>query len=307
MVRMTLAVIARSLFSVRLSGADVRVISDGISAIQAFMVRQIVHPYLRGWFAVSGELARHHAIRAQGDKILARIIDERRSEMPLNDDFLQLLLDAGPGDIGHSFTRQQVLDESMQMLVAGHETSSNVLTWLLYLLSRDSDWLELVRKELHNVLRSEPLGTRHLPNLPLTTAVVQEAMRLFPPFWMIDRTAVADDRVGGFAVPAGTTIIAFIYGAHRDPSRWSRPECFVPDRFRGSARELRNTFDYLPFGAGPRTCIGFNYAMLQMTLILSVILARYRFELTDEALVESRAMITLRPKSAIRMRFQRLQ
>src|SRR5262249_23390947 len=190
MVRITLAIIMRSLFSVRLAPEDESVISGGITAIQAFMVRQIVHPYLKKWFALSGELAKHHEMRAQGDRILERIVERRRSQSAPNDDFLQLLLEAGSDDIGCRFTAQQILNESMHMLMAGHETSSNGLTWLLHLLSLHPNWLTEVRSELFSVVGGEPLSARHLTDLPLTTAAIEEAMRLFPPFWMIDRTAI---------------------------------------------------------------------------------------------------------------------
>jgi cytochrome P450 len=304
MVRITLAIIMRSLFSVRLAPEDEFVISGGITAIQAFMVRQIVHPYLKKWFALSGELAKHHEMRAQGDRILERMVERRRSQSAPNDDFLQLLLEAGSDDICCRFTAQQILNESMHMLMAGHETSSNGLTWLLHLLSLHPNWLAQVRSELCSVVGSEPLSARHLTDLPLTTAAIEEAMRLFPPFWMIDRTAIEDDDACGFAIPAGTTVVAFIYGAHHDPKRWSHPESFAPNRFGGKANESRSGFDYLPFGAGPRSCIGFNYAMIQMTVILSAILAKYRFEAVDPGPVRPRAMITLRPRDGIRMRFE---
>jgi cytochrome P450 len=306
MVRMTLATIMRSLFSVRLPPEDESVISSGITAIQRFMVRQIVHPYLKKWFALSGQLAKHHEIRSQGDQILERIVQQRRARSAPNDDFLQLLLDAGAKDTGCGFTPRQILDESMQMLVAGHETSSNVLTWLLYLLNLHPAWLAKIRSELCSVVGNEPLAARHLVNLPLTTAAIEEAMRLFPPFWMIDRTAIDDDAAGGFAIPAGTTVIAFIYGVHHDPKRWSDPEVFAPSRFGGKANELRTSFDYLPFGAGARSCIGSNYAMMQITVILSAILTKYQFEAVDLAPAKARAMITLRPRDGIRMRFERL-
>jgi cytochrome P450 len=306
MVRITLAIIMRSLFSVRLAPEDESVISSGITAIQAFMVRQIVHPYLKKWFALSGELAKHREMRAQGDRILERIVERRLAQPAPKDDFLQLLLEAGSDEIGWRFTPQQILNESMHMLLAGHETSSNVLTWLLHLLSLHPSWLAEVRSELLSVLGSEPLSADHLEDLPLTTAAIEEAMRLFPPFWMIDRIAVEDDDACGFAIPAGTTVVAFIYGAHHDPNRWSHPETFTPNRFGGKANELRSGFDYLPFGAGPRSCIGSNYAMIQMTVILSAILTKYRFEADDPMPARARAMITLRPMDGIRMRFEPL-
>jgi cytochrome P450 len=302
--RMTLATIMQSLFSVRLAPGDAATIIDGLTAFQAFTTRQIVHPYLRRWFELSGEVARHHDMRSQVDRILARIV-ERRGAQP-KDDFLQLLVDAGPDDIGRRFTPQQILDESVHMIVGGHETSSVALTWLLHLLSLNPEWGAQIRTELSRVVGDEPLGARHLADLPLTTAAIEEAMRLFPPFWMTDRTAIEDDDACGFAIPAGAAIIVFIYGAHHDPKRWSNPQDFMPGRFGGKVNESRFGFDYLPFGAGPRSCIGFQYAMIQMTVILSAILTRYRFRAVDQTPVRPRPMITLRPRERIRMYFEPL-
>ena len=186
--RMTLATIMQSLFSVRLEPEEAAMIRGGLNAFQAFTVRQIVHPYLRKWFELSGELARHHEMRSQVDRILERIVEPRRLER--KDDFLQLLVDAGPDDLGRAFTPQQILDESVHMIVGGHETSSVALTWLLHLLSLNPEWSAQVRSEIRSVVGNAPLAARHLADLTLTTGVIEEAMRLFPPFWMTDRTAI---------------------------------------------------------------------------------------------------------------------
>lgn len=302
--RLTLATIMQSLFSVRLKPEEAAMIIGGIDAFQAFTLQQIVHPYLRTWFDLSGELARHHEMRTQVDRILERIVEQRHAEP--KDDFLQLLVDAGPDDIGREFTAQQILNESVHMIVGGHETSSVALTWLLHLLSLNPEWGAEVRSELRRVVGDEPLA-HHLTDLPVTTAAIEEAMRMFPPFWMTDRTAIEDDDACGFAIPAGATIIVFIYGAHHDPKRWSGPEDFMPGRFSGKVNESRFGFDYLPFGAGPRSCIGFQYAMIQMTVILSAIVTRYRFRAVDPTPVKPRPMITLRPRERIRMHFEPLR
>lgn len=302
MNRMALASIMRSLFSVRLSPQDTELISEGIDTLQRFVVRQILHPYLATWFELSGELERHFAIRRQVDLILGKIVEQHGRQ----DDFLQLLIDAGPDDLGYAFTPQQVLNESVHMLVAGHETSANVLTWLLHLLSLDPAWAARIRDELDGVLGDAAFAAHHLPDLPLTTAAIEEAMRLFPPFWMIDRTAIEDDEAGGFPIPAGTPVFAFIYGAHHDPARWREPERFMPGRYDGRANESRASFDFLPFGAGPRSCLGFQYSMIQMTVILSTLMRRFRFTSVEPTLARSRAMLSLRPREEIRMRFERI-
>jgi cytochrome P450 len=198
-----------------------------------------------------------------------------------------------------------VLSESMQLLVAGHETSSNGLSWLLYLLSMHPETLERVRDEFGSVLGDRPLSHGDVMSFPFTTQVIQEALRLYPPFWMIDRMAINDDRVGDVVIPAGSMVIVYVYGAHHARRAWDSPEEFRPERFVKEKEKLRTPFTYLPFGGGPRVCIGNHYAMLQILMILSTILRRYAFQLVPRQDIEARAMVILRPKQGIRMHFTR--
>ena len=142
-------------------------------------------------------------------------------------------------------------------------------------------------------------------SFPFTTQVIQEALRLYPPFWMIDRMAINDDRVGDVVIPAGSMVIVYVYGAHHARRVWDSPEEFRPERFVKEKEKLRTPFTYLPFGGGPRVCIGNHYAMLQILMILSTILRRYAFQLAPRQDVEARAMVILRPKQGIRMHFTR--
>jgi len=133
--------------------------------------------------------------------------------------------------------------------------------------------------------------------------VIFEGLRLYPPFWMIDRMAVADDRVGDVVIPSGSMVIVYVYGAHHARRYWPNPEEFDPERFTKEEMKLRTPFTYLPFGGGPRVCIGQHYAMLQILMILSELIRRYDFELVSGQTIEARPMVILRPKSGIRMTF----
>jgi cytochrome P450 len=301
LMKMTFAMVARSLFGARLRDEDIDVVSDTICTVQEFIVRQTLQPYLNPWFAVSGELRRHEEMRIRADSILMAYIKTRRQQ-PAGNDLLQTLMDARYSD-GEGMTDELVLSESMQLLVAGHETSSNALSWLLYLLSTRPDCLERVRQEFDSVLGDAPLTFTDVPKFEFTTQVIQEALRLYPPFWMIDRMAVADDRVGDIAIPRGSMVIVYVYGAHHAPRYWDHPESFDPSRFTKVNEKLHAPFTYLPFGGGPRGCIGGNYAMLQILMILSDVLRNYDFQLTPGQQIEARPMVILRPRHGIRMTF----
>jgi cytochrome P450 len=211
-------------------------------------------------------------------------------------------LDARYSD-GEGMSDELVLSESMQLLVAGHETSSNALSWLLYLLSSRPDCLERVRQEFDAVLGDAQLSHGDVMKCEYTTQVIQEGLRLYPPFWMIDREAIADDQIGDIAIPKGSMVIVYVYGAHHAPHNWPDPERFDPERFTKSKLKQLTPFTYLPFGGGPRVCIGNQYAMLQILMILSELLRKYDFELTPGQSIEARPMVILRPKHGIRMAF----
>ena len=301
LMKMTFAMVARSLFGARLKDEDIDLVSHTICTVQEFIVRQTIQPYLNPWFAASGELRKHEEMRVRADSVLMAYIKQRRHQEP-GHDLLQTLMDARYND-GEGMSDELVLSESMQLLVAGHETSSNGLSWLLYLLSSRPDCLERVRQEFHSVLGEAPLSHADVPKFEFTTQVIQEALRLYPPFWMIDREAVADDRAGDIDIPRGSTVIVYVYGAHHAPRYWERPESFEPDRFIKTNEKLRTPFTYLPFGGGPRVCIGNQYAMLQILMILSDLLRKYDFQLTPGQTIEPRPMVILRPKHGIRMTF----
>jgi cytochrome P450 len=301
LMKITFAMVARSLFGARLKDQDIDLVSHTICTVQEFIVRQTLQPYLNPWFAVSGELRRHEDMRTRADAVLLEYIKKRRNEPP-GQDLLQTLMDARYSD-GEGMKDELILSESMQLLVAGHETSSNALSWLLYLLSSRPDCLEKVRQEFDSVLGEAPLNHSDVPKFEFTTQVIMEALRLYPPFWMIDRMAIADDRVGDIAIPSGSTVIVYVYGAHHAPRHWQNPENFDTGRFTKGNEKLQSPFTYLPFGAGPRGCIGGNYAMLQILMILSVLLRKYDLHLAPGQIIEARPMVILRPKHGIRMTF----
>jgi len=301
MMKITFAMVGKSLFGAKLKEEDIDLISEAILTVQEFMVRQTIQPYLNPWFSVSGEQRRHEEMTARAFAILGDYIRRRREEEP-GHDLLQILMDARYSD-GSAMSDDLVVSESMQLLVAGHETSSNALSWTLYLLSKHPDCVERIRDEFDCVLGDKPLGFSDVPKFEFTTQVINEALRLYPPFWMVDRMALADDRAGDVDIPRGSTVVVFIYGTHHSPRYWENPESFDPERFSKANEKQHTPFAHLPFGAGPRGCIGGNYAMLQMLMILSVLLRKYDLQLVPGQTIEPRPMVILRPEHGIRMSF----
>jgi cytochrome P450 len=305
MVHFTLSLVGKSIFGRDLKDAELAQVGDAISTIQAFIVRQIVQPYKIPWFRISGESRRHQKMRVEADQILRRYVETRRREGGDHHDLLQMMLDTPYKDAGEPMSDDQVLIESLQLMVAGNETSSNALAWTFYLLARHPDCRDRIHGEVCDVFADGPIDYGGLHRLSFTVQVLDEAMRLYPPFWMIDRIAKRSDNIQGVHIPAGVTVIPYIYGAHRNLGSWEDPETFDPGRFAPERRSGRHPFAHIPFGGGPRVCIGSNMAIMQMLLVLVSFVRRYDFRMASEASVAIDPMMILRPGGAINLCFER--
>ncbi len=304
MVMLTLCLVGKSIFGRSMSETELTQIGHTISTIQAFIVRQIVQPYKIPWFRISGQSARHQRLREAGDKMVLEHIRARREAGCGETDLLRLLLETPYHDTGEPMTEDQVMVESIQLMVAGNETSSIGLAWVFYLLAKHPQYIRSIREEVTSVLGDGPIDFAGLHELKLTLRVIDEALRLYPPFWMIDRVALRDDDLCGIQIPADTMVIPYIYGTHRNSTHWKNSDAFDPTRFEPGRRKGASPFSYLPFGGGPRSCIGKNMALVQMLLIVVTFVRKYDFEMVSEAPVGIRPMMLLRPEGPIVMRFR---
>lgn len=304
MVRFTLRLVGRAIFGRSMRNEELEQIGDTISTIQAFILRQIVQPYRIPWFRLSGQSARHQRLRRDAEAIALRHIQARRAEGIGDTDLLRILLDAPYHDTGERMSEPLALIESLQLLVAGTETSSNALTWILHLLSLHPEHILAIRDEVEAVIGSDPMDFRNLHQLEGTVRVVDEALRLYPPFWMIDRIALEDDDVAGVRIPAGSMVIPYIYGTHRNPAHWTDVETYDPRRFERDRSGERHPFAYIPFGGGPRICLGGNMALMQMLLIVATVVRRYDFRPANDTPVGTQPMMLLRPRGAVAMHFR---
>ena len=241
------------------------------------------------------------------------VINERRrkgakmrgGEGAGSDDLLSMLMDASDEDSGERMTDEQLRVEVTTFLLAGQETTSLALTWTWYLLSQNPAARQRLEGEIDTVLNGRPPEYADLANLPYTRMVVDEAMRLYPPAWGFSRQALSDDTLGGFRLPQGWLAFVIPYVLHRLPAYWKDPETFDPERFSPERSADRPKFVYLPFGAGPRQCIGNQFALIESQLSVATLAQRFRLQLAAGQRVEPWPLITLRPRYGMSMTVER--
>ncbi len=300
MARLTLAIVARTLFS-----ADVTSEADEIGAA----LSQTLGLFDRALMPFSEWIEKlrlpafrrfEHA-RERLDRTIYRMIADHRASGRDVGDLLSMLLLAQDEETGVGMTDLQVRDEALTLFLAGHETTANALTWTWYLLSQNPDAEARLHAEIDDVLGGRLPCWDDLPRLRETEMVFAEAMRLYPPAWGIGRRALENYRIGSYEIPAGSILLMSPYVVHRDPRWFPEPEKFDPDRWLPDYAVARPKFSYFPFGGGMRVCIGERFAKMEGVLLLAVIAQRWRFRLAAGHRVETRAVITLRPKYGMQM------
>lgn len=242
------------------------------------------------------------------DDVVFRIIAERRAvasaTKSYGDDLLGMLMEATTEE-GSGMDDQQLRDELITMVLAGHETTANLMAWTFYLLSKHPEIERRVREEAERVLGDRDATLDDVKGLEYTKMVLEESLRLYPPAWAFERQAIAPDQLGPYPIEAGSIIGFSPYVMHRHPAFWENPEGFDPERFSPERAAKRPRYAYLPFGGGPRTCVGNHFAMMEAQIILAMIVRDFRMELVSSHPVVLDPMITLRPKHGIKMRRRR--
>jgi len=195
----------------------------------------------------------------------------------------------------------QVRDEIMTMLIAGHETVASALTWTWYLLSQNPQEQERLRDEINSVLQDRDPRAEDLPAMQRTACIFSEALRLYPPAWVITRKAIEEDDLCGYHIPSGALVIISPYVVHRRNDFWEDPLAFQPDRFLADAESKQHRFSYIPFGGGPRLCIGSQFAAVEAHLIMAMITQKCRLVLDPSAQIKMDALVTLRPQHGLPM------
>lgn len=287
MNRLAFDIVMNTLFNVPTPEAQRVELSRFISETQDFVIRDLRHPHLSWWFRLSGELKEKHTRARRARQIIAGFIQERRTSVGGHGDLLDMLLQSVYEDTGESMLEEQMIDEILVLIIAGHETTANALSWILYLLATNPTEQSIFRDKTMN------LGLAEITNDPYIRAVINEGLRLYPPAYISDRVALHDDTFNGYTFPAKTILILFYYDLHRDPRYWSHPARFQPERFLDvSLREKGNIF--FPFGSGPRLCIGNNFAMAEMAIFLHHFIMQFEIRASSYTPV-MKAQVTLKP------------
>ena len=289
-------VVAKSLFSrtdIREKMNQLQEITEGC---QRMLIREMRQPYLNWYFRWSGMIDKYLARADEGREILNSIVEERIDSGTEKDDLLDMLLHAQYEDGAH-MSRKQLIDEVMILFTAGHETTANALSFALYLLAKNPGVQDKIYEEVSRLDYTGPLKLEIFKELTYTKSAIEEAMRIFPPVYVIDRVVRDDDQVGGLFLKKGNLVLMSVYELHRNKGFWKDPEEYRPERFvEMSPREYAEY--YYPFGAGPRMCIGNNFAMYEMILAVSSILSKYRVA-TKMQEMPINPLISLKPLEAL--------
>jgi cytochrome P450 len=300
MMRLTLEIVAKTLFDAEISGDSGQVSAAMDTLMRAFVVRTARLVSLPHWLPTPMNIRVERAIRRL-EQILRSIITERRKSGEDRGDLLSMLLRAQDEESGRLMTDTQLRDEVMTLFAAGHETTANTLAWAWFLLSKHPEAEARLHEELGTVLDGRPPSVTDLPRLHYAESVINETLRVYPTVWMVGRENIEPLELGGYPIPVGTTVFMPQWVIHRDARWFDDPDVFRPERWEGGLLQRMHRYAYFPFGGGPRICIGNNFALMESTLILATVAQKFRLRLADDARVTPLATMTLRPAHGVKV------
>lgn len=298
----TMRIVCRTLFSTDVQGHQLTGLSHALESLNYLANKRIVGPIRFPLWLPTPDRRRFLREAALVDTLIYGFIDQRRTGQTAHDDLLDMLLNAEDEETGERMSDRQLRDECVTLFAAGHETSAVAMGWIVYLLAQHPDVVARLRQEVTQSLGETGVPTvENLRSLPYTTRVIQESMRLYPPAWVLSRRALADDQFREYIIPARATVLLSPYLLHRHPGHWSNPDQFDPDRFLPEKIKGRHPYAYLPFGAGPRLCIGNQFALMEMQILLALFVQNFDVAMPPNYRAATRPLITLRPKKDIRL------
>jgi cytochrome P450 len=298
MMELTLAIVADTLFGADVTG-EARELGAAVTIANAYMAERTVDPLaeLRYRLPVP-ETRRYRRALQTLDATIQRLIDQRRQTGDTGD-LLSMLIAAA--EDGEAMSDRQLRDEALTLLLAGHETTANLLTWTAMLLAQHPAVAQRLEEEIDRVLGDRLPTMEDPPQLSYTARVLSETLRLYPPVWAMSRQALRDYPVGPYRLPAGSVVIVSPAVTHRDPRWFPDPDRFDPDRWAPEAVAARPKFSFFPFGGGSRQCLGESFAWLEATIVLAVLVRRWRFSLVPNQPIATEPLVTLRPRDGMLM------
>ncbi|MEX5717399.1 cytochrome P450 [Geodermatophilus maliterrae] len=303
MTELTLGVLGHALLDADLAsaaGGGVARIGRAFEAVQAqAMFEMVTLSAVPTWLPLAGQL-RFRRARRDLERIVARLVHERGRRPPGEDVLSRLVASAGR-ETDPAVGRRRVRDELVTLLLAGHETTASTLTWTLHLVDQHPDVARRLHEEAVAVLGDRPPRYEDLQALTYTAQVVQEVMRLYPPVWILPRQAVADDEVAGFHVPAGADVVVCPYTMHRHPGLWDDPARFDPERFAPDRTEDRPRYAYIPFGGGPRYCVGSQLGTMEAVFVVATLARSLRLRGIPGRAAVPEPMLSLRVRGGLQM------
>jgi len=300
--QLTLDIISRAMFSSDVHGAALHV-SRHIATLNQYALRMLRRPwlfFLPRRFPTPFNYPQYLSLKSLNE-IVHGIIQVRRRQPEAHDDLLSMLLSACEEATGRGMTDDQLRDEVMTVFVAGHETTANAMAWLLYLISQHPEVEERLLAEIDKSWPEGGLTKENMGNFSYVRQVIEESLRLYPTIWSIGRRCTREDELGGYRIPEGMSVVVPIFHFHWNDRFWPEPLKFDPSRFSPERRPPPEPMIYFPFGAGPRNCIGNQFALQELVIMTVVFLRHYQFRLQPGFKVEPDPLITLRPKAGMMM------
>lgn len=302
MMQLTSKVVIETLLGADVSGKLSR-IQNYIYSLQEHLVKLIRVPFYNYWSKVNGTDKKFQDTLKAFDTILYEIIQLRKGKESKND-LLSMLMDARDEDTGEGMSDKQLRDELLTIYVAGHETSGYTLAWAMYLLCSHPTVYEKAKAEVKEVMHDGSLDMEKYKHLTYLKQIIDETLRLYPTAYIVSRESKSSDEVNGYEIPDNIVTLMSLYYLHRNPKYWKQPNDFIPERFDGKNNVLFNSEAYYPFGGGPRMCIGFYFATMEITIVLAQLLYHFDFELVKDHPVAFEPLVTLKPKFGIKVKIK---
>ncbi|MCB9192828.1 MAG: cytochrome P450 [Flavobacteriales bacterium] len=296
----TLNIVSKAMFSSDVADA-MEVVNREFDYANEQLIKRITSPFPIPLWVPLPHIQKESRSYAAIKNVVADIIEKRRASDQRYDDLLSMLMEVEDADTGEKMSDQQIQDEVITIFLAGHETTAVALTWLVHCLDENPEVEQKLIEEESRVLNGRQPNLEDLHSLEYTRMVIDETLRLYPPAWIIGRHATEEDQLGNYRIPKDSNCLIPVYYIHRDPKLWDRPEEFRPERFSKENSKGRHKFVYFPFGGGPRLCIGNNFALMEMQIIVPMVVRAIKLRKSKGFQFKKEPLITMRPAPHMKM------